>query len=64
MFEEELENNQIDILKYLVVACSKLFLKRAPEMHKILATVYQYVMKQSTDADLKQKVIVYYRLMQ
>lgn len=32
IFEEEIENNQVDVLKYLVVASAKLFFKRAPEM--------------------------------
>ena len=63
IFEEELENKQIEIEKYLVVACTKLLFSRAPEMHKILASVYQNVLKNSSDADLRQKVMVYYRLL-
>jgi hypothetical protein len=63
IFEEEQENNEINIFKYLVVACTKLFFKRAPEMHSILSRIYKYVMLQSHDADLKQRITFYYKLM-
>ena len=64
IIEEEQETNQIDIQKFLIVACTKLFFKKAPEMHVILANLYKYVLKHSGDADLRQKVMFYYRLMQ
>ena len=64
MFDEELETTQVDIQKFLVIAATKLFFKRAPEMQKILSRIFGYVLKQSPDADLRQRVMLYYKLMQ
>ena len=58
-----MENNQVEVLKYLVVACTKLFFARAPEMQGILSGVYKQVLRVSTDADLRQRVMFYYKLM-
>lgn len=63
IFEEEIENNQVDVLKYLVIASTKLFFKRTPEMKEILSKIYKHVLKVSTDADLRQRVMFYYKLM-
>jgi len=40
IIEEEVVTNSIELQKYLVVACTKLFFEKAPEMHKILVTLY------------------------
>ena len=64
IFEEEQDSNSIYIYNVLVVACTRLFFKRAPEMHGILAKLYQHVLKNSVDPDLRQTVTVYYRLLQ
>lgn len=63
IFHEEQGGNQVDIQKFLVIAGSKLFFKRSPEMYPILVRMYKYVLKQSTDADLRQRVMFYYRLL-
>ena len=63
VIEEEQVTNSVQLQKHLVVACTKLFFKRAPEMHMILANLYQSILKTSSDADLRQKVMLYYRLM-
>jgi hypothetical protein len=41
----------------------RLFFKRAPEMKPILASYFQQTMKNSSDADLKQRIMFYYRLL-
>ena len=64
IIDEESDSNSIDILNVLVVACTRLFFKRAPEMHSILARLYQHVMKISVDPDLRQQVFFYYKLLQ
>ena len=63
LFEDDLENAQVDMMKYLAVASTKLFFKRSPEMHGVLSKVYKHVLKTSCDADLRQKVMFYYKLM-
>mmetsp|Transcript_11772 Transcript_11772/g.19863 ORF Transcript_11772/g.19863 Transcript_11772/m.19863 type:complete len:107 (-) Transcript_11772:991-1311(-) len=63
IIEEEQETNSIHLQIYLVTACTKLFFKRAPEMHKILASFYKYILVSSEDLDLRQKVTFYYRLL-
>lgn len=64
IFEEEQDSNSIEIYSVLVVASTRLFFKRAPEMHGILAKLYQHVLKNSVDPDLRQTVTFYYRLLQ
>ena len=63
IIEEEQEVNSIYLNNYLVVACTRLFFKRAPEMHQILSNYFKYVLKHSSDCDLRQKVVFYYRLL-
>jgi AP-4 complex subunit beta-1 len=63
LIEEEQESNAIYLLTYLVTASTKLFFKRAPEMHPILASLYKHVLTNSNDLDLRQKVTFYYRLL-
>lgn len=53
IIDEEQESGTLEIHSTLVVACTRLFFKRAPEMHTILSKLYQYVLKQSFDADLR-----------
>lgn len=63
IIEEEQEEGSTALQTYLVTACTKLFFKRAPEMQQILANLYNQVLKESTDSDLRQKVIFYHRLL-
>ena len=57
--EEEKDSNSIDIQGTLVIACTRLFFKRAPEMHGILAKLYKQILNKSFDADLRQQVLFY-----
>jgi len=45
IIEEEQDNSYSEIWKFLVIACTKLFFKRAPEMHHILANLYSIILK-------------------
>lgn len=63
IFHEEQGGNQVDIQKFLIIASTKLFFKRSPEMYPILVRMYKFVLKQSTDADLRQRVMFYYKLL-
>ena len=44
LIEEEQEVSSISLNSYIVVACTRLFLKRAPEMHGILASYFKQVL--------------------
>ena len=63
--EEQDQQNltSIELQKYLVVSCMKLFFHRAPEMQPIMAKFFQQIMKNSNDADLRQRVTLYYKLL-
>lgn len=63
IIEEEQEVGATHLQSPLVTACTQLFFKRAPEMKEILALLYKHVLKTSTDADLRQKVVFYFRLL-
>lgn len=64
IIEEEQDSNQIEIHTCLVVSCTRLFFKRAPEMKPILSQLFKIILKTSQNLDLRQKVMVYYKLMQ
>mmetsp|Transcript_45288 Transcript_45288/g.61435 ORF Transcript_45288/g.61435 Transcript_45288/m.61435 type:complete len:265 (-) Transcript_45288:990-1784(-) len=64
MNEEVKELNSSLFTSTLINAAFKLFFKRAPEMHKILAQVFENVVKTNIDPELKQKVVFYHRIMQ
>ena len=64
IIEEESDNPISPVWKSLVIASTKLFFKRAPEMHGILGLLYKMVLKHSQDADLRQTVMFYYKLLQ
>lgn len=53
MNEEVKELNSSLYTSTLLTAVFKLFFKRAPEMHKILAQVFENVIKTNTDPELK-----------
>lgn len=63
IIEEESDNSASPVWKSLVIASSKLFFKRAPEMHGILGILFKMVLKHSQDADLRQMVMLYYKLL-
>ena len=63
IIEEDAESNSVMLQSFLVVAATRLFFKRAPEMHQILSNLYKQIMKSSLDLDLRQKVVFYYRLL-
>lgn len=48
----------------LLTACVKLFLKRAPEMHSTLATLFSLIFSESDDPDLHDRTGFYYKLLQ
>lgn len=64
IIEEESDNSSSPVWKNLVIASTKLFFKRAPEMHGILSLLYKMILKSSQDADLRQTVMFYYKLLQ
>jgi AP-4 complex subunit beta-1 len=53
IIEDEQDNNSIDLHSYLVTSCIRLYFKRAPEMHQILARYFHHVFKNSQDQDLR-----------
>lgn len=63
IIEDEQDLSAIQLQSFIVVACMRLFFKRAPEMKPILASYFQQTMKNSSDADLKQRIMFYYRLL-
>jgi len=48
----------------LVTAAAKLFFKRAPEMQKILGRVLSLAVKDVNDVDVRDRGLLYYRLLQ
>jgi len=44
IIEEEQEVSSISLNSYIVVACTRLFLKRAPEMHGLLSSYFKQVL--------------------
>ena len=63
IIEDEQDLSAIQLQSFIVVASMRLFFKRAPEMKPILANYFQQTMKNSSDADLKQRIMFYYRLL-
>ena len=63
MIEEQKEFNSVKLSSVLLTATFKLFFKRAPEMHRILANVLEQTIKNVNETDLKQRAVFYYRLL-
>lgn len=63
VIEDEADDSGSDLMSFLVVAVTRLFFKRAPEMKPILQKFYSTILKSSLDQDLKQRVVLYYRLL-
>ena len=63
VIEEEATQSATDLDTFLVVAITRLFFKRAPEVKPIMQKFYSTILKTSLDQDLKQRVVLYYRLL-
>jgi AP-4 complex subunit beta-1 len=63
MIEEQKEFNSVKLSLVLLNSICKLFFQRAPEVHKIMASFMEQLIKNSTDADLRQRAVFYYRLL-
>lgn len=63
MIEEQKEFNSVKLSLVLLNSICKLFFVRAPEVHKILAAFMEQLIKNATDADLRQRAVFYYRLL-
>ena len=63
MIEEQREFNSHRLSAVLLTSLCKLFFKRAPEIQRMLGSFLEQLIKNSTDADLKQRAVMYYRLM-
>lgn len=63
VIEDESGESETELQSFLVVAITRLFFKRAPEVKPILQKFYSSVLKTSLDQDLKQRVVLYYRLL-
>ena len=47
----------------ILTSIFKLFFKRAPEVIKMLGSFLEQMIKSAVDTDLKQRAVVYYRLL-
>ena len=63
MIEEHKEFNSVKLSGALLVSLVKLFFKRAPEVQKMLGSFMEQLIKNSTDTDLKQRAVFYYKLL-
>jgi len=63
MIEEQKEFNSVRLSAVLLTALCKLFFKRAPEVQKMLGAFFEQIIKNSSDSDLKQRAVFYYRLL-
>jgi len=45
VIEEEVETNSTELQMILLISCTRLFFKKAPQMHSILGKYYQYILK-------------------
>ena len=49
----------------MLTSCVALFLKRPPEMHKVLALIMRYIFtNEKTPIDLKDRAAFYYRALE
>ena len=63
MMEEQKEFNSVKLSSVLLTALVKLFFKRAPETKRILGQFFEQLIKNANETDLKQKAVLYYRLL-
>ena len=63
MIEEQKEFNSVKLTSTLLTSIFKLFFKRAPEVHKMLGSFLEQMIKSAADTDLKQRAVFYYRLL-
>lgn len=63
MVEDTKELQTPDLTANLLQASFKLFFKRAPEMKRVLALVFQEIMTNCFDTHLRQRAVMLYRLL-
>jgi AP-4 complex subunit beta-1 len=61
--EEQKEFNSVKLSSVLLTSLVKLFFKRAPEIKKMLGLFLEQLIKNANETDLKQKAVLYYRLL-